>query len=112
MANSGKNIFKRDIVLNLPQMAFYGLSEQWITKELGDMHWAMLCDSFGCKSDALTDSAGNRLYSSFVRVRIQSSASLEKFRENEKITLQGCIKRVGNKMFFSDISVNASKKKN
>ena len=91
MPKINKSIFKREFELNMPQMSFYGLSEQWLTKELGDMHWAMLCDSFGCKSDALIDSAGNRLYSSFVRVRFQSSTSLGKFDENEKITLKGLI---------------------
>ncbi len=95
----------------MPQMAFYGLSENWFMKEIGDTHWMMLCDSFGCDSDALTDSNGNRLYSSFVRVRFDSSKALQEFDENEKITLQGQIRRFGNKMFFSDISLEGNLKK-
>jgi len=101
----------RNITLNLPQMAFHGLSENWFMKEIGDIHWMMLCDSFGCSSDALTDSSGNRLYSSFVRVRFQSSGCLRDFSENEKITMQGRIGRFGNKMFLSDIAVDGTREK-
>jgi probable biosynthetic protein (TIGR04098 family) len=111
MDKADKNGLQREFVINMPQMAFNGLSEQWMLKDLGDMHWAMLCDSFGCQSDALTDSNGNRLYSSFVRVRFQSSVCLQEFNENDKVTFKGHTKRFGNKMFFSNISVEALEKK-
>src|SRR5579862_7564179 len=38
---------QRTYLLNMPQMAVGGLSESWLFKELGDIHWNMLAKALG-----------------------------------------------------------------
>ena len=102
---------KRALSLNMPQMIFEGLSEQWFLKELGDMHWAMITRGLNAKSDQLTDSAGNRLYASFVRICWQGNSELSTFKENEEFDMQSRLSRFGEKLFFSDAEVHCSTKK-
>ncbi|HEX6283466.1 MAG TPA: Pnap_2097 family protein [Pyrinomonadaceae bacterium] len=100
---------QRAIALNMPQMALGGLSESWLLKELGDMHWSMTCDALQSESGKLTDELGNRLYATFVRVRLESSAHLKKFRENERLEFEARLTRFGRSMFFSDLKVQGEK---
>jgi probable biosynthetic protein (TIGR04098 family) len=53
----------------MPQLQWGGLSEHWLLKELGDMHWSLITAGLGTTSDKVTDSAGERLYAAFVRLR-------------------------------------------
>jgi probable biosynthetic protein (TIGR04098 family) len=114
-AASGDSTFpsltsRRTIAVNMPQMALGGLSESWLFKELGDIHWSMTCDALQSESDKLTDELGNRLYATFVRVRFESSAHLKKFRENERLEFQAQLSRFGRSMFFSDLTVGGEAK--
>lgn len=102
---SGTVGIRRGVTINMPQMLCFGLSENWLLKELGDLHWAMICDGLGVASHELRDKAGNRLYASFVRVRLEGSVSLDSFHENETLHFAGGITRFGNSMFFSSIDV-------
>ena len=101
---------RRTIKVNMPQMVLGGLSESWLFKELGDVHWGMTCDALQSESDKLTDELGNRLYATFVRVRIESSAHLKKFRENERLEFQSRLSRFGRSMFFSDLTLTGEQK--
>jgi probable biosynthetic protein (TIGR04098 family) len=95
----------------MPQMHWGGMSENWLLKELGDMHWVMISDGLDVESDKLMDSNGERLYSSFVRLRWESSTNLFTFKENQKISLDSKLSRYGNKMFFSDATVSLATNK-
>jgi probable biosynthetic protein (TIGR04098 family) len=53
---------KRTVQVGMPQMALGFLSENWLLKELGDLHWDKLCNSLQRKSNDLVDSQGRRLY--------------------------------------------------
>jgi probable biosynthetic protein (TIGR04098 family) len=101
---------RRTIAINMPQMVLGGLSESWLFKELGDIHWSMTCDALQSESDKLADELGNRLYATFVRVRIESSEHLKKFRENERLEFQSRLSRFGRSMFFSDLTVAGEEK--
>lgn len=96
----------RRVRLNMPQMALGGLSESWLFKELGDMHWDLTCRALNSESHNLTDELGNRLYATFVRIRYESSHHLKQFRENESLDLDARLSRFGRSMFFSDVSVH------
>lgn len=89
--------------INMPQMALGGLSESWLFKELGDLHWSLVCEALEERSDRLVDAAGNRLYATFTRVRIENSAALRKFGENSPLALQSRLMRFGAGMFFSRV---------
>ena len=94
----------------MPQMAIGGLSESWLFKELGDLHWTMLMDGLGVRSSELSDGTGERLYATFTRLRILATASLSSFAENEEVSLRGEIARFGAGLFFSEMTMTGQAK--
>ena len=101
----------KDITLNMPNMALEAMSENWLFKELGDTHWALICDGLQTKSFDLKNDTEDRLYATFVRIKISCDKTLKSFVENEKGNLEGKISRFGNSMYFSDISFSTGKSK-
>jgi len=89
----------------MPQMALGGLSESWLLKELGDAHWAMITNGLGAASSTLCDGNGERLYATFVRLRIEATTALARFEENEQLALDAQISRFGAGMFFSELAL-------
>jgi probable biosynthetic protein (TIGR04098 family) len=98
----------RKLIINMPQMAIESLSENWLFKELGKEHWDLLCNGLNANSSDLKDDLGNRLYATFVRIRIQSEFSLRDFQENEHIKMQGSIGRFGGGMYFSEFKFQST----
>jgi len=97
---------RRSYSLNMPQMALGGLSEHWLFKELGDMHWGMLTKAFACPSHLLRDDEGQRIYATFTRIRLESTCPIADFEENEPLDLEISMSRHGAGMFFGDAAVN------
>jgi probable biosynthetic protein (TIGR04098 family) len=93
----------RSYNINMPQMAMGGLSESWLFRELGDMHWQMITNGLQCPSIELSDPAGNRLYATFTRISVSSSA-LASYEENEPFDLEGDLFRFGPGIYFSEIN--------
>tara|TARA_B100000959_G_C14959635_1_gene615227 strand:+ start:194 stop:1309 length:1116 start_codon:yes stop_codon:yes gene_type:complete len=102
----------RKLIINMPQMAIEGLSENWLFKELGMEHWNLLCSGLNVKSGDLKDELGNRLYATFVRIRFQSENSLHDFQENEEINIQGSISRFGGGMYFTQFKFQSTSGEN
>ena len=94
---------EKEYVINMPQMAVEALSENWLFKALGDTHWELLCNGLDTKSFDLKNDTGNRLYATFVRIRIHCSGNLRSFKENQLAKLAGDMKRYGNSMYFSNL---------
>lgn len=90
--------------LGMPQLICGALSERWVFKEAGDIHWRMVTSDLGAPSGALVDETGERLYASFVRFRMESSAPLSAYAENEALEARGFLSRFGDKRFFSEVS--------
>ena len=66
-----KNLdFEKEITINMPQMAIEALSENWLFKDLGNNHWEMICKGLDTNSFNLKDEIGNRLYATFIRIRV------------------------------------------
>jgi probable biosynthetic protein (TIGR04098 family) len=78
--------------IGMPQLGPYGLSENWLLRHVGDLHWQMICDALGRQSRDIQDEQGNRLYASFVRVTWNASRHLSGFVESA--TLRGHIEMV------------------
>jgi len=87
----------------MPQMANSALSENWLLKKLGDLHWKLLSDGIEQKSSEFKDEIGNRLYATSIRI-CYSLTNLKSFQENEKINFSGSIKRFGNSTYLSQIN--------
>lgn len=89
--------------IRMPQMANSALSENWLLKELGDIHWSLLSDGLNKKSSELRDENGNRLYATFVRINY-SISPLNHFRENNIIEFKAEIRGFGKNTYLSNIS--------
>lgn len=93
----------RNCSIGMPQMATGSLSENWLFKELGDMHWNMLCRGLNVDSSRLADALGNRLYPTFVRIRLNIPSSLFAFTENSVAELTGDMTRFGRGIYYSQL---------
>ncbi len=98
---------KRSFVVNMPQMAIEALSENWLFKEIGNLHWDMICDGLHTSSFNLKNDTGSRLYATFVRIRICADNSIKSFTENENVVMGGNMQRFGNSMYLSNISFSS-----
>lgn len=95
----------RSFNINMPQMAMSGLSESWLFKELGDMHWNMITDGLGSSSSELIDGSGSRLYATFTRISFAMNA-LSSYEENSHLKLRkSSFSRFGSGLFFSEIDI-------
>lgn len=92
----------RGCAINMPQMACGGLSEHWLFKELGDLHWALLAAGLHVASAALKAETGARLYATFVRIQMVHDP-LHAFRENETLELEGSVRRFGGSTYISRV---------
>ncbi|MEU1670458.1 beta-ketoacyl synthase N-terminal-like domain-containing protein [Streptomyces roseifaciens] len=93
----------RPVVLGLPALAIGGLSENWLLREAGDLHWSLIGEHFGLPVAELADADGNRLLPAFVRARITAADSLRAFAEHDEGTLSGALTRLDEQTFASDI---------
>ena len=99
---------QRTYLLNMPQMAVGGLSESWLFKELGDIHWNMLAKALRQPTRLISDSAGDRIYATFTRIQLRSSCALGLYQENERIDIYFGISRYGAGLYFSEAMVNGA----
>jgi probable biosynthetic protein (TIGR04098 family) len=96
----------RQHFVNMPQMAIGGLSESWLLKELGDLHWSMITAGLRSTSSGICDGSGERLYATFTRVSYHIPGSLRTFRENDQLAMRGTITRSGAGLFTSNIDID------
>ena len=94
----------------MPQMSQSGLSEAWLFKELGDIHWELITRGLKRPSSELKDAAGDRLYATFTRFQLSSSAPMAAYRENETIAIDARIARFGAGMFFNEATMQGTGK--
>jgi hypothetical protein len=80
---------RRRFSINMPQMAIEGLSESWLLKELGDMHWGMITAGLGSPSSSLKDGGGNRLYATFTRICYVLQRPFSAIAENSTLDCAG-----------------------
>lgn len=58
-------------LLGMPHLAVMGLSESWLLKEAGHVHWQLLEEAVGCRSRHWRDANGARLYASFIAYKFE-----------------------------------------
>lgn len=96
------------ITIGMPQMVPYGLSENWLLRHLGDVHWQIICDGLGRRSRDMIDVDGNRLYASFVRVCWTSTVPLSSYKESDTLTGSMAMVRFGDGVFISSARLAGS----
>jgi probable biosynthetic protein (TIGR04098 family) len=102
---------RRDIgplLIGMPQLGPYGLSENWLLRHVGDLHWQMICEGLGELSRDIRDEQGHRLYASFIRVMWNATEPLSRFGESD--SLSGTIKmvRYGDGLFDSETTLEVA----
>jgi probable biosynthetic protein (TIGR04098 family) len=94
------------LVIGMPQLGPYGLSESWLLSHLGDLHWRVIAGALGAHTRDIIDEHRNRLYASFVRVTWTASSALSALGESDELT--GCMDmvRFGDGVFLSDAALS------
>lgn len=100
--NPVPDLWRRDYQINMPQMALSGLSEPWLFKEIGDIHWGMLSDYLRTPSSRIKDAEGNRLYATFARIVLNIEDDLRDFPENSRLDVESTLERYGAAYFFGE----------
>lgn len=99
----------RSYEVNLPHMAVGGLSEGWLFREVGDVHWHMLTSTLGVNSRSIFDQSGARLYATFTRLRYRSSVPLRDIKIDSHLELSSTMNRFGAGMFFSNTRITGER---
>src|SRR5262245_2535567 len=100
--------FERIIRIGMPQMALGCLSENWLLKELGSLHWDCLCLSMKRKSNEVLDSQGRRLYATFVRIRVSFDKNLSAFNEGDDLVMSISMSRFGRSSAQSTVNFQSN----
>ena len=81
------------VVLGMPHLALAGLSEQWLLKELGHVHWLILAKAAGRAVPDFATARGEPVYAAFCALRIRG-ARFAAAVENGRLTIRSRIGRV------------------
>lgn len=60
-------------LLGMPMLCADGLSESWLQKTCGELHWQSLSQSLRCPSEHWQDRSGRRVYAAFCGVELQNA---------------------------------------
>jgi probable biosynthetic protein (TIGR04099 family) len=81
-------------VLGMAEMGYRGLSEQWLKRRAGDLHWQLIARAMGQRDAVFTCSEGEPLYAAFCATSLQLSRP-HLPRLGGEITLAADLYRVG-----------------
>lgn len=59
------------IRLGMPQLTHLGLSEAWLLRHAGHLHWTAVADVLGTDTHEIRDERGARLYAAFLSARVE-----------------------------------------
>lgn len=90
----------RGYIAGMPQLAYTGLSESWLLKECGDVHWERLARAHGMPLPDFRDASGSRAYAAFTRVRV-SEGGLDRIAANDAFHIDSGLAPAGRAQFFS-----------
>lgn len=96
-----------DTVIHLPQTDATGLSENWLFKHCGEMHWDYLCEAIGVSgvnSKEMRDDAGNRLYPTFVAIKGRYATPLCAVQMDQHFETTVKLNHFGRAFFHSTIA--------
>jgi len=73
----------RRLRIGMPQLDASGLSEGWLLRHAGDLHWEAITRRLGVASDDIRGDGDQRLYPTVVALRARYEPSLAAVREND-----------------------------
>jgi probable biosynthetic protein (TIGR04098 family) len=101
-----------ETIIHLPQTDATGLSENWLFKHCGEMHWDYLCEAMGISgvnSKEMRDDAGNRLYPTFVAIRGRYAKPLCTVQMDQHFQTTVNLNHFGRAFFHSTIAFKNDK---
>lgn len=93
----------------MPQMDYSGLSENWLFKKAGNLHWLNIFKKSKLKSRNLINQNGQRIYPTFLLIKSNYSKPLSFVKENDVLKIKCEISQYGNTFFTSNITFFNSK---
>jgi probable biosynthetic protein (TIGR04098 family) len=96
------------IVVDLPQTDAAGLSESWLFKHCGNLHWRELCTALGISrvnSSELSGEDGKPLYPTFVAIRARFDQPLSAIRLGDRFSTTISLTHFGRTFFCSRIEL-------
>jgi probable biosynthetic protein (TIGR04099 family) len=87
-------------LIGMPHLSFVGLSENWLLKQCGDLHWSMLAERMGAAASDLRDIYGRRLYAAFVAIQLEEYR-LDEIREDDRLEIASDLTRISRAQFRS-----------
>ena len=73
----------RRVRLGMPHLDVSGLSEGWLLRWAGDLHWEAISRRLGVATDEIRDEGRARIYPTVVALRARYEAPLSEVREND-----------------------------
>jgi probable biosynthetic protein (TIGR04099 family) len=90
----------QDYFIGMPQLALGGLSENWLLKECGHLHWLALAKRLDLPAPNFVDQQGRHMYAAFLVVKI-SNAALHQVTENSRLWIETQLTRVSPSRSYS-----------
>jgi probable biosynthetic protein (TIGR04099 family) len=90
----------------MAEMGYRGLSEQWLKRRAGDLHWRLIARAMGQSEALFTCSEGEPLYAAFCATSLQLSQP-ERPRLGGHLTLSAHLYRVGHGRLASLLRIDA-----
>ncbi|WP_322105564.1 Pnap_2097 family protein [Paraburkholderia sp. J41] len=95
---------RTNYVAGMPELAFAGLSEQWLLRTCGQLHWSALAAQSSLASPDFYDEAGHKSYAAFTALRIHE-ARLEDVSENQRFAIEADVRRIAGARHFGEFRV-------
>ncbi|WP_321946343.1 Pnap_2097 family protein [Paraburkholderia sp. J10-1] len=91
-------------VAGMPELAFAGLSEQWLLRTCGQLHWNALAAQAQLNTPDFYDDEGRKSYAAFTAIRV-CEARLEDVSENQRFAIEADVKRIAGARHFGQFRV-------
>lgn len=86
--------------LGMPELCLGGVSETWLLKICGDLHWRLIAEFCGVAAADFRDAAGEKVYAAFCALR-SDALTLDAFAEHDELTIRSEITRSSRTRFAS-----------
>ncbi|WP_020188122.1 Pnap_2097 family protein [Methylopila sp. 73B] len=88
------------VTLGMPELCLGGVSETWLLKTCGDLHWRLIAEFCGVAAADFRDVTGEKIYAAFCAMQSEALA-LDAFVEHDELTIRSEITRVSRTRFAS-----------
>jgi len=95
---------RSSLTLGMPHLCLNGISENWILRHCGLIHWEQLAEAIETRPELMCDRHGNRLYASFIKISLEGS--LTRFSEGDHVSFHSVLERVSALRYKSEHSVS------